>query len=70
MTTIKKSRAEKQSKGFLKGEALRKNTTNMPTDLGSRSERCDLFMGVYYMFLFCFVLFFKTRKGAILEIVY
>lgn len=56
MTTIKKSRAEKQSKGFLKGEALRKNTTNMPTNLGSRSERCDLFVGVYYMFLFCFVL--------------
>lgn len=68
MTTIKKSRAEKQSKGFLKGEALRKNTTNMPTDLGSRSERCDLFMGVYYML--CFVLCFKTRKRAILEIVY
>lgn len=47
----KKSKEEKQLKGSLAGGALRKNTTNVPSDLGSISERCDLFMGAYYPFL-------------------
>lgn len=54
MTTIKrkKSREEKQLKGSFAGGVLRKNITNVPSDLGLRSEGCDLFMEVYYLFSF------------------
>lgn len=48
----KKSREEKQLKGSFAGGVLRKNITNVPSDLGLRSEGCDLFMEVYYLFSF------------------
>ena len=45
----KKIKAKKQLKGSLAEGALRKSTTNVPSDLGSISGRCDLFRGVYYL---------------------
>lgn len=60
---------KKQLKGSLAGGALRKNATNVSSDLGSISGRCDLFMGAYYLFVFfCCCCFLKERKRAILAI--
>lgn len=59
----KKSKEEKQLKGSLAGGALRKNATNVPSDLGSISERCDLFMGAYYLFGFFFLVFKRKKEG-------
>lgn len=53
----KKGKEEKLLKGSPAGGALRKNATNVSSDLGSISETSDLLMGAYYL-LCCFCFFF------------